>query len=174
MNSKAPQKCNSFTKGALRTAFVVGVACLLLLIPVAVRADSNPAYNTTSTANSTMNLTGTIATDLTSGLTAAVGVVTTTGASDNSSSYLSSFPGPPITTTTPPSLPGSIGSLPACGSCEDSQGNGGKPNPDTGPGPGPIPVMTPEPSEGLLLLAGLCALGVLTAFRREDHKTETT
>jgi hypothetical protein len=185
MNLPGPRKRTFASRVALRIAIAVGVACVLFLSPQAARADSTQTYNVTAVTTSGQTITGTLTIDFTTGLvTTGAGGIDVDGTmfscpqaakchlrpASATSTVLRLVDGPSflqfVWNNLQPGGPAPanltlISSHSYCKFCEDgnvfqrfTSGSAAA-------------IQTPEPAEGLMLLAGLGALGLLFLRQRK-------
>jgi len=184
MNLLGPRSGGFAKRVALRIAIAVGAACVLFFSPQVARADSTQTYNVTAVTTSGQTITGTMTIDVTTGLvTTGAGGIDVGGtifscpqsskchltpASGNA--VLRLVDGPSFLQLAWSNLqPGGpapanltlISSHSYCKFCGDgdtlarfSSGSAAA-------------IQTPEPAEGLLLLAGLGAFGILFLRQRK-------
>jgi hypothetical protein len=174
---------------ALRIAIAVGVACVLFLCTQAARADSTQTYNVTAVTTSGQTITGTLTIDFTTGR-----VITGAGGIDVDGTIFS-CPETAKCHLRPASATSTVLRLVDGPSFLQLVWNNLQPG---GPAPANLTfisshsfckfcgdgdmfqrftsgsataIQTPEPAEGLMLLAGLGALGLL--FLRQRKKLPT-
>lgn len=185
MNSINSRNWNRLFAVATRGILAAGAACLMLLIPATARADSTQTYNVTGTLASGQTVSGTVTLDFTTGkVTTGPGGITV-GAEDFSCPGVAgciitnSIPGTDVFALFNTShnyiafnfnaLSGSLPPSPFlinagnsyCQNCGVVTGNSYFTSITM------TPINAPEPSEGLLLLAGLGALGAFVVVRRK-------
>jgi len=185
MKLLGPRSCNFLRQVASRIAIAAGVACLLSIIPQAARADSTQTYNVTATTASGQTITGNVTIDFTTGLvTTGAGGIDADGTMFSCPQSAKCHLGPAFPDVTTLRLYdgssylqlvwdkiGSGGPAPAaialnsarsfCYFCGNDKGL------DHFRRAKLTPITMPEPAEGLLLLAGLGALGLLFARQRK-------
>ena len=185
MSQLGPRNRGLARRVALRIAIAVGVACVLFFSPQAARADSTQTYNVTAVTTSGETITGTLTIDFTTGIvTTGAGGIDVDGTifscpqtakchlqpASAHSTGLRLVDGPSFLQLVWNNLqPGGpapanltlISSHSYCKSCGDgnmfqrfTSGSA-------------TAIQTPEPAEGLLLLAGLGALGLLFLRQRK-------
>lgn len=171
---------------ATRAFLSAGLACLLLLIPAATRADSTQTYNVTGTLADGDTVNGTITIDFTTGVvTTGPGGITVDGTTftcpgAGGCTIAGSFTGTEavglydsstvnlvldwndLTGSLPPSSISINGGYSYCTDC------GGTTTRSFFSTATLTAVQTPEPPEALLLIAGLGALGLFFVLRRKS------
>jgi len=187
MNSLNSRSWNRLVTVATRVFLAASAACLMLLIPATARADSNQTYNVTGTLQSSsgpITVSGTLTIDFTTdkvttgpgGIT--VGADTFSCPGNGGCTVINSIPGDDVFSLVGTGdyvafvLNAPSGGLNAsnfsiivnssyCQNCDGVSGNNFFTSLTM------TPVNAPEPPEGLLLLAGLGALGAFVVVRRK-------
>ena len=185
MNSLNSRSWNRLVTVATRVFLAASAACLMLLIPATARADSNQTYNVTGTLASGQAVTGTLTVDFTTGMVTTgpggitVGSETFSCPGAGGCAITNSIPGTDVfaiynsthdyvafnfndlTGSLPPSSFLINSNYSYCQDCGVVTGNSYFTSITM------TPVNAPEPPEGLLLLAGLGALGAFVVVRRK-------